>query len=153
MYLLLSFIVAFFDLSLILQICVLLFVDGVRICRESCIYCSMGCSRFVVHGIAWFFYTEVADSWGSWDSIAHSCWSWGNLSIYFEFLGAAISGLILFLHLILNILTIGLFDITSAFHISPLFWVEFLCATCIRPTYFFKTLCYLFRYLQTSSRA
>lgn len=136
---LLSFVVAFYDQILILQMCVFLFSDGIRICRESCIYCSVGCICFIVHGTAWFFYTKVVDSWGSWDSIAYSCWSWGNLTICFAFLSASKWGFIPFLYFIwMFSQVVGLILLLlSCFLFFFSVWVECLCATWISATYIF----------------
>lgn len=74
---------------LILPMCALmkltyLLSDGFSICWKSCIFCSLGCSCFIVHGAVGFLYPEMADSWRSWNSASDTCWSWGMLTLYYD---------------------------------------------------------------------
>lgn len=52
--------------------------DGPWFCWEGNIHCCMGCCCVIVHGIARFLHTEVANCWWFGHSIAHSCWSGGT---------------------------------------------------------------------------
>ena len=67
-------------LSLIMHLLLLIsfifeLTDGLSICWEGYLYCCMGGVSFIVHGIVGLFYPEVANCWGSWNSVAHPCWA------------------------------------------------------------------------------
>lgn len=61
------------------------FADGLPVCWKSYIYCSVGCCSVIVHGVARFLYSKVAHCWRAWDSLDHSCWSWGVFQFFNSF--------------------------------------------------------------------
>lgn len=60
------------------QLIISLFLtDGLPICWQSCVHCSLGCCGFIIHGVVGVFYPEMAHCWRSWNSFANPCWSRG----------------------------------------------------------------------------
>lgn len=52
--------------------------DGLQFRWQGCLFCSLGCCSIIVHGAAGILNPEMANSWWSWHSIAHPCWSRGT---------------------------------------------------------------------------
>lgn len=61
--------------------------DGFQFCWKSCLHCCVGCCCFIVYGAVGLLYPKVANGWGSGDSTANSCWSWGAVLSLWKYFG------------------------------------------------------------------